>query len=90
MIHRFSESARDPHTKGESPRPYSIFDFDSARECGLAWILEVTLCWYEGMNPGECAELTGSDLEGVLLWFEHCGGFFGEASRQTKSRSRKR
>ena len=42
------------------------------------------------MNPGECAELTGSDLEGVLLWFEHCGGFFGEASRQTKSRSRKR
>ena len=87
---RFSESGKEPHTKGESPRPYSIFDFDSGRERGLAWILEVALCWYEEMSPGECAELTGSDYEGVTLWFEHCSGFFGEASRQSKSRNKRR
>ena len=83
-------SASDPHTKGESPRPYSVFDLDAGRERGLAWILEVALCWHEGMSPGECAALTGSDYDDVALWFGHCGRFFGEACRQTKGRSRKR
>ena len=85
---RFSES--DPHTKGESPRPYSVFDLDAGRERGLAWILEVALCWHEGMSPGECAALTGSGYDDVALWFGHCGRFFGEACRQTKGRNRKR
>ena len=88
--------ARDPHTRGESSRPYSVFDFDAARERGLAWILEVTLCWYECMGPNECAERTGSDYESVVQWFDHCSSFFkaGPAGKQGNSggggRSRKR